>query len=580
MPLPPYAWQLDDFLTASLLNGELYGLGLVPNGVGFHAVKPVYTSGLITGAVGSTLSTGSWSPIGKFLSGWALNTVVRADTAANFGARMDPGQNATVRCQLANSGGASGSAGGLGLISTFVPLGTGTAICRAGIGPPGGAGPNSTGTAQSGHASIQTTPWAMDIADLNPGTQQTGWVLSNQGSPVISNSSTDSSGRCAKLGAHWCSVYPNNGATVSSAPAPLASWSDTTNLTSKLLNGNTGIVPMMKLLNMPPLLRVINTATTSVASTMAAATTVNLGAATYDTYGGWNAGTDTYTVPLDGLYLLGGFVPYDSITAQSRTGVKINSTSFWGPKNQAPGGALTCSGKVGIFDLHAGDTVQLVTEQISGGTVSTSGTVNSLLIALYLADLTPAILANYPDVTYSWQAGTPGSSMSGLLTGHLANDLNYLSSPPYLLSNQSSAGQSYTAGNDFQVNMDTISGLAHATSGDPWSGWDATHKWWVAPRNGWYLVVQETSFSQPNTAGGVVIAKLATSQPGAAGTDAYQGQIMSSADGGGASAIGYYYLRAGDHIAPWANQSAGTTGLTTNVTGGFVSHFEAVWLSE
>src|SRR6266704_5196426 len=122
MPLAPYVWQLSDFLTATRLNGEMFGAGFAPGGIGFHAAKPVYASGL---SVSPALTSGSWTATGQFISADALNAAVRADTAAIWGSRMDPGQNATVRLQLPNSGGAAGVAGGLGLMSVFIPVTSG-----------------------------------------------------------------------------------------------------------------------------------------------------------------------------------------------------------------------------------------------------------------------------------------------------------------------------------------------------------------------------------------------------------------------------------------------------------------------
>ena len=586
MPLAPYAWQLNDYLSATLLNGEMFGLGFAPNGVGFHAAKPVYAAGMTSSFV-LPITTSIWALTGKNNTAFALSSIIRADTGGYFGARMDPGQNGTVDLgSFTNGGGASGTPGGLGLMSAFVPMSSGTGVIQAGLGPWTNSTPASAGTCQQGHASAAIAPWALDIVDLNdPAGALAGWVNSSQTTPTQGGNQTDTSDRAIRTQAHWVSVYPGNGSQTGSTPAPRTTWSSgSPSITAALMNGATGIRQLMRQLNMPPLLRVTGATVVSVPTGFSAGTAVPLGSATYDTYGGWSNSTDTYTVPVSGLYLLAGFVPYNSIGSTStRTGVLINGSSFWGPKVQSNTASLTAAGKVGIFDLTAGDTIQLVTEQNSGSTQNGSNGGSSLLVALFLGALgAPSPLPSPPDVTYSWQAGTPGSAMPALMTSHTANDLNFLNQRPFLLSQQVTTASTYTAGVNFQVNMDNITGMMHGSAGDPYSGWDSTNKRYVAPCNGWYLAVQETFFALPNDTTGVAVAKFRTSQPGNAATDSYQANTMAPGANGGASALGYYYLRAGDWIAPWATQSAGTTGLSTSLSGSGSanSHFEVVWISE
>jgi hypothetical protein len=579
MPLPPYTWQLDDFLTATLLNSELYGLGFALNGQGFHAIPPLYASSILSG-VSLGLSSGSWTPIGQNNTGHAQNAVIKADTSAMYGARMDPGQNGTYKLRALNAGGTPGSIGGLGLATSFSPVAAGAGTIRSGIGMASGAGPAATGTSQQGNSGLPVAPWSADIIDLAQTDPVTGFILSTQTSPVQAGNSIDGSGRVIRQSAHWLSVYANNGSQVGSAPAPRSSWAGSTALTASLLNGSTGIVPMMKLLNMPPVLRVASSAATT-AIVSGTATAINLAAATYDTYTNWSNANDQYTVPLSGLWLCIGFVSWDSIgTTTTRAGIQVNGTSFWGPRNQALTGQVSAAGKAAVLDLNSGDLVKLVTQQFSGSNQSTSSSTPSLLLMVYLGALgAPGTLPAYPDVTYTWQAGTPGASMAGLLTSHLANDLNFLNQRPYFLGSQTVA-QNYTAGTDFTVSMQTVGGLVHASAGDPYSGWDSSNKRYVAPRNGWYLAVQETFFDQPNNTTGVAAAKFQLSVPGNSSVDAYQAQNMpTSTTGGGGTAVGYYYLRAGDWIEPVANQSIGTTGVITFITG-VNSHFEVVWVSE
>jgi hypothetical protein len=576
MPLPPHTWvDKGDFLTASLLNSELYriaGKVFSPNGIAFHAAKPIYASGQTTNT-GLVLSSGGWTKV-QDNSG---TTNVKADTAAMFGARMDADKNCAAKLTLPYSGGIGGSLGGLALMSVFTPVASGTGTVRAGIGPTGGTGPAATGISTAGNSGNPTCPWAVDIVDI--GTSQIGWVLTTQTSPVAGNNSLDASGRSIRTGLHWASVYPANGTAVGTAPTPLATWADNTAITAAFMNGASGIPPMMNLLNMPPLLRTQASGVTSVPT--ATPTVVGVGTATYDTYGGWSSVNKKYTVPLKGLYFIAGFVPYDDIgTTYTHAGVQINgATNIWGPRNPTTTGQVDCPAKVGIFDLNAGDTVALITEQNSGATQNTSSNSNPLLVMVYLGAIgAPSPLAVLPDITYYWQAGQQ-PSLTALLNAHLANDLNFLNQKPYFLGFQGTA-QAYAINSFFDVTMDTVGGIVHNSAGDPWSGWDSTNKRWVAPVSGWYLCVQESFFAQPNTTTGVAQAGFILSLSGNAAQDQYGIQnIPSTVGNGGAAAIGYYYLRAGDWIEPVAEQTAGTTGLTTSVTG-CNSHMEIVWVGE
>src|SRR5580658_2327522 len=124
MPVPPYTWQTDDFLTASRLNGELYRTGgqqFSPNGTGFHAAKPIYRS---FGYTAGYPSGGTWGSLGGNVTADALDWPVLADTGSLFGHRMDPLQAGSVVLNVPNSGGAAGIAGGLGLVTMNTPFST------------------------------------------------------------------------------------------------------------------------------------------------------------------------------------------------------------------------------------------------------------------------------------------------------------------------------------------------------------------------------------------------------------------------------------------------------------------------
>lgn len=579
MPVAPYTWQLDDWLSASRLMNELSMIGgqaFAPNGIRFHAMRPVWKSNLqaTLSPAGST-----WTPLGKNDGTMTDDYFTTADTAGMFGARMDPSRNGTIRGSVPSAGGIAGSNAGLGLLSAFPQFGTGTGSVRAGIGQSTATTPVA-GMRQDGNASFTTAPWALDIVDLGLLNGVTGFYYTSQGSPSLNRGSLDGSGQATRMGAHWLSVYPANGATVASLPSLQSTYTSSTPLTAALMNAN--IAALMNLLNMPPLLRVTAASqTTAIATGTPTALNWTGSTPTYDTYSAFSGGT--YTAPLNGLYLAALFVPYESIGATyTKCALQVRGQNHWGPANPT-NTAPTASSKIGIFDLNAGDTISAVTFQNSGSNQSTSSSAAPLLIVLWLGALgAPATMPQPPDPTFAWQAGTPQSAIAGLLTAQLGAPLSYLLNRPYLLSYQATAQGSLADGTSARVHMDTLQGISRATAGDPWNGWNGTNFWWVAPRNGWYLVVQETFVQSPNASTASVIAMLDGSVAGASSSDFYggQNQTATNVNGGGASAIGYYYLRAGDAVGPRVRVSGGGTQSTYVASPNYYSHFECVWLGE
>jgi hypothetical protein len=79
-----------------------------------------------------------------------------------------------------------------------------------------------------------------------------------------------------------------------------------------------------------------------------------------------------------------------------------------------------------------------------------------------------------------------------------------------------------------------------------------------------------------------VLGLLGLSPNGSDPWDRYQQQNMvTGSDGSGASAVSFYYLRAGDSIQPGVETFDSTsTTIATDVTTGINSHFEVVWLGE
>lgn len=585
MPLTPYTWQVNDYLTASRLNGELYssnGAWFQPNGIGFHAAKPIYKANVAAGTQ-ATLSwpSGQWQNLGNTSATYDESWVIQADTGGFYGARLDPRQVGVLDGKLLlNGGGDPSRTGGIGLMMAFASVNaTGAGKIGAGIGPNGLTSVDVQGTFQVATAAAGGCAYAVDLIDLNaPGTNAiTGYVFTTVPSPAPSIFNADGSGLTCRLSGQWASVYQANSATIGALPGPQTTWTSSSPFSAALMNGTAGIRQLMTLLNSPPTLKVISTSTQSIAT--ASATAITMPAATYDSYGGWNNSTNTYTVPLTGLYLLYGAVPWSSMSSVCSTSLQINGADYFGPKVYANGGFSVGAAKVGIFSLQAGDTIRLRGFQQSGSALTTNA--GSVLVGLYLGQTgVPASLPSVPDVTYRWQAGTTNTAMPGLLNAHLANDLLFLAQKPYFLGYQAVAQGSIAQSTNTSLRTGTLQGLVHGDAGDPWSGWDSTNNVWVAPRNGWYLAVQETFMDQPPTDAGTNTALMQCSQSGNNAWDYYQrSQSSNSFAGGGAAAINYYYLRAGDSLGPGIRTEGTAGGATsTNVTNN--SHFELVWIGE
>jgi hypothetical protein len=590
VPVAPYTWQLNDYLTASRLNGELYCVGgqqFTPNGIGFHAAKPLYKAAPI-GSYAPSISASTWFAMGSVLPARYYQWAVQGDTGGFFGARSDAPSDACISFQQLASGGGSltGAAGGLALAFAFNPVtsgGTnGATRLVAGLGAVGGGSPSTVGTSQLANATYPTCAYAADIVDLNPGgtSAVTSWLFSSQAAPATVVNRSDGSGLCPRIGAQWASVYTANGATAGSLPAPQATWTSSSPFTAALMNGAAGIKQLMTMLNMPPLLRVASSGTTSCANTTT--TTITYPAATYDTYSAWNSGTSTYTVPLSGLYLVYHCVPWAAQSASARSGISVNGNAIWGPNYPAGITQVLATAKVQILSLTAGDTIQPIALQQSGGALNAGS--GAIFLALYLGQAgAPGALPTLPDITYRWMAGTPSASMPGLLNSHLANDLLYLAQKPYVLTYQATAQTGIAMSTSTYVTEDTVQGIVHGDAGDPWSGWTSgASNAWTAPRSGWYLVCQETMMAAPGLSAGVNTAGFICSQPGLLAYDSYQAATSNVTAGAacGAAGLNYYYLRAGDSIAPQISTvgtSATTTATYVNATA-FNSHFEAVWV--
>lgn len=583
MPTDPRTWtDVTDYWTATYANGDLYrynGMEFVPNGIQFHANRPVYSS--IAALAGVSATSGNW--IRAFDSPGVTLSGIFADTGGKYGAFADNDNSGNIMMGIAGGGGLPTSPGGLAMVTGVGPMwpasGGGGLVANGLDLYSGITGSTIGGTEQAVLTGVRSAPFFLDIIDGNV-QRWALWGYNGSGGTMTPSApfARDGSGYATRLGAHWVSVYPANGHTVTSAPAPVSSWSSGSTINAATLNGNTGIRDVFRYLNMPPLLRAHKTASQSLSASTN--NVITLGGVDYDTYGGWSTGTATYTVPFDGLYLVHGFVTVGALGASTMaTGVLINGTAYNGPRMGKSGLGNTSAIKTQIFSLRAGDTIQLYANP--GAAVSTvTGVYAPRLIVLNVGSIgTPSPLPTVPNPSYRWTAGTPGD-LSTLFNAHIANDLTFLVQRPYLLSYQSSAQSGIAMSTDTAVTMDTVQGIVHSDSSDNYSGWDSTNKRYVAPRDGWYLAVEEVFLAQPSLSTTPwVCAELQVVPGGTYAWDQYQAQFMSGANFPGATAVGYHYLRAGDTIQPGViTVSSSSTTISTAVAATTNSHFECVWL--
>jgi hypothetical protein len=581
MPIVPSTWNAGDFATASRLNGDLYsinGSAFLPTGTRWNAYRPVYSAWNSQNTTGTGGQWFEWTVPTLTYSG----AIVTADTAAAYGSPIDPNSSGII----SGNGpfGASGNVnatGGYYFLSAFMPmLNGGSNNIGAAIGTQGMATPQGRGTFQSPNASFDGCPMCLDIQDIAPGLLTAFMQEATSGSASSDfGHSSDGSGLSPRFQGFWASVLQNNGAILGAVPSPASSISTITAATM-----NATVRDVLNLFNMPPLLRCESTGTQAIADTFSP-TTVNLASADYDTYIAQSG--NSYVVPLNGLYLVHGLVSYASTTGGGEygAGIAINGGDYWGPACTGNSGPITAT-KTQVFDLHAGDTIQLITYQATGATTQTIGGVApSRLLVYYMGALgAPAISAVPPDVTFRWTAGNGGSPLTANVAS-LVNDMQFLLHRPYFMGYSSITQTGLTSSVASQLtHFNNVSGIVHSSTGDPYGGWSSGGQRYTAQVSGWYLCLQEIFMNVPSlTTAPLTIALFQPSPSGNAGWDNYQrlNCITSSGTFPGATALGLYYLRKGDSIIAGVNPFAQSSTTTqTGVSGGRQSHMEIVWISE
>ena len=455
MPTQPSPWYPGP-LSPQQLNLALYsynGSGYGATGVLFHSHRLIMAESMTQCRAMTVSSAGTWN-IFQGTNTTAFNIV---DTACLFGLGAEyPGVHAVYHFvpQALGANGVAGTnsaaTGGNYLVAHFATgaaAGATPAAIGAGMYVQPGTLPSvfsAQGVVQAhstGHAGM-----TMYLDLVNTGTNNNTWqpagfyadaALTTE-TPAAS--STDTAGFTPRDLWVWASVT-TGGSTVSPVPTPQASW--TGPLTSSLMNGPSGPVQALTLLNNPPALRVSQALTTSISNNTA--TPVPFTAhGTIDTYSAFGTATSTYMAPLNGLYLTFPTISFASNATGARyAGLSVTSgtvtTALQGPAYAASGaGAMSVTG-VRVLDLNAGDTVKATAFQNSGGALNLGGaTWNPRLCMLYLCPYSAGGVNSFtpPATAFHWMAGFPASAIPGLLTEHLGNDLNFLVNRPYFTGYQ------------------------------------------------------------------------------------------------------------------------------------------------
>ena len=269
MPTQPSPWYSGP-LSPQQLNLALYswnGSGFGATGVLFHSHRSILAESMTQCRALTVSSAGTWN----IFQGSNTTAFAILDNSALFGGAAEfPGIYALyhfVPQLLAGNGiGATSpsvSTGGNYLAAHFA-TGVAAGATPAAIGAGVYSQPNN-GTASfiaqgvvqahgTGHAGVA---FYLDL--VNPGTNVNTWLPAGfyaDGSLTTETpaaSSTDTAGFTPRDLWVWAGVT-NNGTTVSQVPTPQASW--TAPVTSALMNGPSGPVQALTLLNNPPMLRV------------------------------------------------------------------------------------------------------------------------------------------------------------------------------------------------------------------------------------------------------------------------------------------------------------------------------------
>jgi hypothetical protein len=581
VPLNPENFIANQPPTAKQLNTALYtytpGSNFTPNGILFHANRPLLVEGLQTELTQGSNGTGLITQLDG--SGNWKNFF---DNTALFGGGADTLYNTAsgrFNAGVAGSYGIAGTAGGHYIIWGFPCFGSTTNADGAGAI----LSVNNGGTVSGGKQLSSTThdncSYALDLVTSTSGlyTSLGGWCADASSAAYnYRYNLTDYSGETTRFTAFWCSTVANQ-IDVADVPVPPV-WTDTSAVTSAILN-NSAIVQPMNLLNAPPVLRVGTQLSTTI--TAGNVITIPLQAAQTDNYNAWNSGASTYTVPVTGVYLVHGYVYYAiSAAGNVQAVINVNGTSIFGPAYQGVTSTNTGCQITRLLDLNVGDIVQLATYNNSSGNHLGADLSRLVLSWLGSTSVPNGLTWTPPNAGYRWQAGTSNADLVAAFQQHLTNDISFLLQRPYLLSYQSTVQTELSQDVFHVITMDTVKGIVHGSTGDPYGGWNDAENYYSAPVDGWYLVI--AGFAQSALASGTAscLAAILQTPAGSQSPDWYQHiSTTSTVLSPGAEAIGVYYLRAGDSVQPQYQQQDGGS-FSTYTAAGNQSSFSVIWLCE
>jgi hypothetical protein len=146
-----------------------------------------------------------------------------------------------------------------------------------------------------------------------------------------------------------------------------------TPITAAWLNAN--VRDTIKFLIFPPVCKAVATSGSVANSSLASPQGISPASVTFDNWAGFSAGK--YTAPVAGRYLVAGQVNFasSSTTAMYACGVTAGGVTYWGGAVRFTGSSLAGGASVTKrVRLTAGQTVQLVAAQSTGGSLSLNGT--------------------------------------------------------------------------------------------------------------------------------------------------------------------------------------------------------------
>lgn len=630
MPIIPSTYATLTPITAHQLNQDMFtydGSFFGGNGTFFHSNRPILLEAYATNSVIQASKGGSVTLMAGTAQTQGLAFSI-LDNAGLYGSGSDfPGDAASFSSAGAiapGSNGVAGQYGGWMLFTAFVPLtnfsGTGNDYGVVWYLNALGSPLQDIGCITQGSSTRSNCGFAVDLIQrqFQAGITASGSVITTTPAAiyqpavaaldpagttvdVVANTGS-TNGQTARFMELWMGVSNGNGLTVATIPVPLSTVTTSTTLSSSTLN--TTIQQTFNLLNNPPLLNVQNQNTGSITANSITACPFNF-TPLVDNYSRYSTSSTHYIVPLPGMYFCHANIIYNTAftVGSAMAGFQVNGTNYWGgaynatpPAKQNTGASVTK-----LLDLNAGDTVSTVTE-VSVGCGFGFANVSHFIMAWMCPISTSKQSWVPPDVTgFQFQAGTqPGTAatqLGGLMNVKIANDINFLLNRPYLTVHQTTAQTGLSQNTWSTIKMQSTVGTVHGSLGDNYAGWSTANNWYVAPVNGWYMVMGEVNAATTSTAssGNQLVAGFsvptsggvtspATDNNGHAGQPDWYQQIMvtnSWTFPTMATGIGMYYLLAGETIQPCAMYQASATWSTdvTNRSGTAASHFDVIWMS-